>query len=235
MISTVVVIDTETTGVDHEKDKVVEIGAVRVEYKKKGSKVRDVFSTLVNPLMPMPPYSRAVHHISNRDVKDAPLFPDALDMLRTFVGKGKFLAAAHSAAFDSGFFPKKSPWICTWRCARHLFPDLESHSNQALRYALPDVNEWIEEAGPELAMPPHRALPDAWVTAHVVRKMLETKTPEELQELTEAPILMKTIRFGMHRGTKFEELPASYLSWMCRQPDMDPDAKHTADHWLRNK
>jgi exodeoxyribonuclease X len=232
----IVVIDTETTGTDHEKDKVVEIGAVRVKTKGKRPKVADTFSTLVNPLMPMPPYARGVHHISDEDLKDAPLFPDAIELLRDFCGKDKFVTAAHSASFDSGFFPKKSKWICTLRCARHLYPDLESHTNQALRYALPDVNDWIEKAGPEMAHPPHRALPDAWVTAHLVRRMLEDgKTAEELLALTEAPILLKTMRFGKHRGEKFENMPPDYLSWLCRQQDMDPDVKHTADHWLRKK
>ena len=241
MINQILVIDTETTGLDHEKDKVVEIGAVMVAYSPKKGKakakgtIKGSFQTLVNPLMKMPPYARAVHHLSDEDLKDAPLFDVALEELKEFSGKDKFWAAAQSAGFDSGFFPKKSKWICTWRCARHLWPDLESHSNQALRYALPDVNDWIEKAGADKAMPPHRALPDAWVTAHVVLKMLEGKTPDELLALTEEPILMKKIPFGMHRGTKFEELPASYLSWMCRQVDMDPDAKFSADYWLRQK
>lgn len=231
----VIVIDTETTGIDPEKDRIVEIGAVRVYFGKDGAAVGDTFSVLVNPEMPIPPYARAIHHISDVDVFDCPTFPQAMEELRAFCGKERFVVAAHNAAFDSAFFPKKSQWICTWRCARHKWPELESHSNQALRYVLPDVNDWIEANDPEKALPPHRALPDAWVTAHVVKKMLEDETPGSLLDLTGSPILLPTIRFGKHRGERFENLPTSYLSWLVKQDDMDPDVKFTADQHLRRK
>lgn len=229
----VIVIDTETTGVDPEKDRVVEIGAVKVSMTKKGPKLAGTFQTLVNPGMPIPPVARGIHHISDEEVSEAPSFDEALSDLRKWAGK-EMIPAAHNAKFDSAFFPKKKGWICTWRSARHLWPDFESHSNQSLRYLLPEVNEAIEKAGKEKALPAHRALPDAWVTAHVILEMLKDETPSSLLDLTNSPITLKKVTFGMHRGKLWTEVPRDYLSWVLRQKDMDEDVKHTADTVLRN-
>ncbi len=232
-VTNVLVLDTETTGMDHEKDKVVEVGAVLLKKKGKKHAIAGDYSCLVDPGFPMPPYARAIHHISDEDLAGAFGFEEAIERLKAFAGLERFYIAAQNAQFDAGFFPKKSDWICTWRCGQHLWPDLESHSNQAMRYAVPGVNEAIEKAGAEKALPPHRALPDAWVTAHIVLKMLETKTPEELIELTKAPILLKKVRFGKHRGLLWSEVPKDYLAWVVRQQDMDSDVKHTASSLLR--
>jgi len=57
-----VVFDLETTGIDVEKDTIVQIAMIRIE---PGGE-RTTFETLVNPEQPIPPGASAVHGISSR-------------------------------------------------------------------------------------------------------------------------------------------------------------------------
>ena len=67
------VFDLETTGMSPVRDRIVEIGAVRVETNGTLS----YFETLVNPAIPIPLQVSRVHGIDNGMVADAPRFKDA--------------------------------------------------------------------------------------------------------------------------------------------------------------
>ena len=65
--------------------------------------------------------------------------------------------------------------MCTYKCALRLWPELPSHSNQVIRYERrPHV---LDRA---LGLPAHRAGPDAYVTAHHLRDMLDLVGLEQL-------------------------------------------------------
>lgn len=66
------VFDTETTGIDLENDRIVELGAAYFEGGARLQRRR----MLVNPGRPIPPEATAVHHISDDDVKLAPPFAE---------------------------------------------------------------------------------------------------------------------------------------------------------------
>ncbi len=228
----ILVIDTETTGLDHEKDKVVEIGACLVghkEVKRAPWSIINLFTSLVDPGVPIPPDAMAIHHIRDEEVKGSLKLDKVLEALYF---SGKFIPAAHNAAFDSLFLPYWKDWICTYRCARHIWPDFPKHGNQVLRYRL----NLLKEPDP-LAMPPHRAAPDAYVTAHLLLRMLETHTPEQLLELTKKPILIKNCSFGKHRGLEWSKVPKDYLGWILKQKpeDWDADTIHTAKYWADHR
>jgi exodeoxyribonuclease X len=111
-----------------------------------------------------------------------------------------------------------APWICTYKAALHLWPDAPKHSNQVLRY-------WRGmQLNPALAMPPHRAAPDAWVTAHLLAEMIQLAPIGQLIAWTDQPPPMPVIPFGMHRGSPWADIPTDYLNWMIGVPDMDGDA-----------
>jgi exodeoxyribonuclease X len=114
------------------------------------------------------------------------------------------------------------PGICTYRCAKQLWPEAPSFSNQTLRYHL----KLFKEPAPK-AMPPHRAAADVWVTAHILLKMLRERSVKELLELTKAPILLRTVHFGKYRGEEWSKVPKPYLHWILKQ-DFDRDVVHTA-------
>ena len=93
-----VAFDLETTGVMVDRDRIVEIALVRVE--PDGS--RRTFRSLVNPEMPIPPAASAVHHITDDDVRDAPVLAALAGEVVAFFD-GADLAGFNSARFDAPF------------------------------------------------------------------------------------------------------------------------------------
>ena len=221
----IVTVDVETTGLDAENGSIVELAIVSLPSFT-------YFSSLVKPEHPIELQAMATHHILEEEVADADPFEKVI--ADSMIEEADYIAA-HNAAFDMSFLRIDKPVICTWRCARHLYPDCPSHSNQVLRYYL-KLNDKIQsdkDGKKIMKLPPHRALPDAWVTAHILNVMLETKTPEELVALTKKPILLKMCNFGKHRGTEWENVPRDYMAWMLRQkPGFDPDTTFTIKHHL---
>lgn len=220
----IIVVDTETTGLDPENGSIVEIATVQMPSFH-------WFSTIVKPNHPIDIEAMAAHHITEEEAAKGESFESAIKDSRI---NDADQVAAHNAAFDFPFLKIDKPQICTWRCARQLWPDSPRHSNQVLRYYLGLNSKIHEGVGSKIMkLPPHRALPDAWVTAHILNRMLDLKTAEELVELTKMPILMKTCHFGKYRGTLWEEVPKDYLRWMVKQtPGFDSDTEYTAKYHL---
>ena len=219
----IAVIDTETTGLNPAVEKVCELGVVVVE----NCRVVGHAFCLVDPGKSIPPEVSAIHHITDADVKGAWKLEQAL---KTFVPEDTDFYAAHNASFDSSFLPMlPKPWIDTWRCACHIFPESPSFSNQTLRYHLKlDLGE-LPESGRSCL--PHSAGFDAWVTAHLLLQMLEKHPPEKLLELSALPVLLKKMPFGKHFGLPFKEVPKDYVRWLLRQSDLSEDLRHTLEHY----
>ena len=163
------VIDVETTGLDPAVDRIVEVAAVTVALRPRPHVEALALDTLVDPGVPIGPEARAVHHIGDEMVAGAPRFQELIPPLGALARSGPF--AAHRAAFDRAFTGSRRPWICTWRLARHLWPEAPGHSNQVLRYYL---GLGVEErfAG-EAGIVPHRAAGDALVSAALLIRELE--------------------------------------------------------------
>lgn len=222
------VIDFETTGLpDDEGAEIVEIGSV--DLMADTMTIENPRQTLVKPKRPITPKTMAVHHITNDMVTDAPSIGQTIGMLTAGLSEND-LFCAHNIKMERHFFPGGNRrWICTLKAAQSIWPDFESHSNQAVRY---ELGIDIPEAQ---SQPVHRALPDAFVTACILRECLHHHTVEELVNITKKPTLIKMVRFGKHRGKTFEELAKSdrgYLEWMAKQ-DFDEDVAFTVKHWLR--
>lgn len=219
----IAVIDTETTGLDPATASIVELGVVTLPGF-------DSFSCLIKPDHEIEIQARAAHHLSDDDVKEGATLKNAMKAAR--LDEADFICA-HNAAFDSGFLKIDKPWICTYRCARHLWPDAPSYSNQVLRYWLKIEDQLYNGDGRQIMkLPPHRALPDAWVTSHILYRMLINHSAAELAELTKTLILMKIVGFGVHKGKLWKDVPHSYFAWMLRQKDFDADSIYTAKHHL---
>ncbi len=77
----VVFLDLEATGVWTEKDRIVEIALIRITPDGK----EEVFHTRVNPEMKIPPESIAIHHITDEDVKGAPVFKQIAPKVAAFL------------------------------------------------------------------------------------------------------------------------------------------------------
>lgn len=216
MTERVLIVDTETTGLDSERDSLLEIGWA--DLARNG----EAGASFVQFDGRIPPEARAAHHIAPDDVTGAPGRSAVIGRLTAL---GPTLIAAHNAEFDRGFLPEfaETPWLCTWRCARHLWPEAPSYSVQVLRY-------WLGlEVDTPPGIAPHRALYDVVVTREILRVMLGMRTVTELCELQHRPVMLTTIPFGKHRGQRWSTVPRDYLAWLLRQPDLDRDVRHTAE------
>lgn len=222
------VIDFETTGLPPDA-AICEIGYCDLRtYARDPAEVGDPIGVLVNPRRPMPPEARAVHHISDVDLADAmPIDVGLLSLNHPSVD----VFVAHNASFEQAFFSGNGKtWICTLKVARRLWPDCPSHTNQCLRYFLAlDLDD-------SCAMPPHRAAPDAYVTAHILRHaLISGVSAEDMIKWSAEPSLLPRVTFGKHRNQAWSSLPSDYLSWLVNKSDMDADTKFTAKHWLAKK
>lgn len=224
------VVDCETTGLEPKEHKVTEIACVDMNYD---NGIISSTSSLINPEREIPITAMVIHHITDEMVKDAP----KIEMVWPSMQEGNIhVMAAHNAKYDFSFLKTDKPILCSLRLARHLWPDLESHSNQYLRYYLK------VKVNPEI--PIHRALGDATITALILQKMMKIVVTEKgiddidaLIKWIEEPVLLNICRFGnKHKGQKWSDVPRDYLQWMKEKVnDMDIDTGYTVDYYLNHK
>jgi exodeoxyribonuclease X len=221
------VIDLETTGDAPPQHGVLEIGWQDVALGDDGrwELMGEGGHRLVNPGRPIPPITQAVHHILDEWVADQPYF---IDVARPVLDPypRRLALAAHRADFEQKFCPPGlthgAEWICTWKCALRLWPDSPSFSNQVLRY-------WRKPAGldHERGLPAHRAFPDAYVTAHHLRDMLNEASVAQLIEWSNQPGLLPRVRYGPDRGKDWSEISEASLNGFLT--DRDIDVRFTAE------
>lgn len=156
-----VVLDVETTGGKAGTDRVIEIGAVKVQ----AGEVLETFSTLLNPGRTIPSFISRLTGISNAMVANAPTFADIATKLADFLQGAVFVA--HNAKFDYGFIrsefarcelPFDMPQLCTVVNMRRYYPGLASYS----------LGKLCEEFEIKLNNH-HRALADATATVELLK------------------------------------------------------------------
>lgn len=235
------VIDIETTGDASEGNAIVEIGwcdvvsSVSTEVDKPLDwTVGLPHAVLVNPGRPIPPEISAIHHLIDEDLAKAPSLSAIGPTIFGPEVVGIDALAAHAAKFERFFITDEMTggrkWICTYKCALRLWPDAPSHSNQALRY-------WRRPAGldRELAALSHRAGPDAYVTAHHLRDMLNGGALlEHMIKRSTQPALQVTCHIGKFHGKKWRDVDTGFLEWMIGK-DFDEDALFTAEHEIKRR
>ncbi|MEQ8835125.1 MAG: exonuclease domain-containing protein [Miltoncostaeaceae bacterium] len=160
------VVDLETTGGSPGSSRITEIGAVRVE----GLRIRERFTTLVDPGHPIPPVVTGITGIDDAMVAGAPPIERALASFVRFAGDD--VLVAHNAPFDLRFLNYErrrlagvyfeQAWLDTLALARHLLPGADR------RHDLGSLAEW---AGTRVR-PTHRADSDAAATAEVLVRLI---------------------------------------------------------------
>ena len=223
------VIDIETTGIDPATDAIIEIASV--DMVREGG-ITNAMDTLVRPGKPIPPGASAVHHIVDEDVQSAPNLSDVVDPFR-----GADYYVAHNCEFEQSFFAAQGielgPWICTYKCALRVWPELEGHSNQELRYALGRATPF---AGFDRStISPHRAAFDVVVTAAIFEELIKKARWSELVQWSSEPALHTKFQFGKYRGRRYDAIAASdpdYLRWIIEKSELEEGIKYSARHWL---
>lgn len=166
-----VVLDLETTGLDPERERIIEIGALRIE----NGEVADSFHALVNPQQSLPAFVVELtglqdSHVAHADTMDAVL--PSLQRFLTAVGPQPVLVG-HNVNFDISFlaaeakradstqwdFLERTPSVCTAENSRQLIS-----RERVGRYKLGNVAAHLDTAH----RPSHRALDDAQATFEVL-------------------------------------------------------------------
>ncbi|MEK7310331.1 MAG: helicase C-terminal domain-containing protein [Chloroflexota bacterium] len=181
---TFVALDLETTGLDSDRDTILEIGAV----KFKGNRIEGEYSTLVNPGRPISPFVSQLTGITDAMVANAPPIRQVLPALDEFVGDA--IIVGHSIKFDLGFLRKQRLFgdhdqLDTYDLAAVLIP-------AAGRYSLGALGQALGVILPAT----HRALDDARVTHALFRKLFERALTLPLDVLAEIVSIGQDISWG---------------------------------------
>ena len=97
MEKTLVALDIETTGLDPQNDKIIEVGAVRFS----GSQIQDELNSLINPGKRIPPFISQLTGITDAMVRGAPAIEEVLDQITGFTGDAPIVG--HNVKFDLSF------------------------------------------------------------------------------------------------------------------------------------
>jgi ATP-dependent DNA helicase DinG len=183
-MDSIVAIDIETTGLDPEKDSILEIGAVRFNERR----LEDEWSTLINPGKPIPPFITQLTGITDQMVRGAPPLSVVLPEFKKFVGESPILG--HYVRFDLSFLRRKgvlgfNDTMDTYEMASVLMPE-------AGRYNLAALAQLLEV--PLTAA--HRALEDARVTRLVYQRLFNQALEMPLGLLAEIVRMAEQIDWG---------------------------------------
>lgn len=213
------VIDLETGG--NGQNDVCEIGWQDVAVGSDGrwQLEEERGSLLVKPGRPISPETMSVHHIIDADVASSPFWKDIAPTVLRPEG-GVMALAAHRAAFEQRYCTSRltggAAWICTWKCSLRVWPHLSGFSNQMLRY-----QRMPEGLVREIGLPAHRAMPDAYVTAHHLRDLLNEASLEDLLAWSLEPGLLPRVRSGPDRGKTWDRLSPESLRELAADRDVD--------------
>ena len=165
MEDAIVVLDFETTGLNTRTDRIIEIGAVKLQ----NGHIVDTFAQMVNPGIPLPPKITEITGIADHMLMEAPSAAQALPGLLEFIGDAPL--AAHNAGFDCAVLDSelgrlgiKRDWtvIDTLFFAQKLHPEYT-------RFNLKSV---CKQLGVSLKNA-HRAVHDATATAQILSIMMD--------------------------------------------------------------
>lgn len=184
---TFVVFDTETTGFSPSKDRLVEIGAVKI---RNGEKLGER-TWLINPERYIPWYVQDVHHITPEMVADKPTFAEVYPEFLEFIDGSVLIA--HNARFDirfiaaeavrNGLPPPKNAVIDSLELFRTWYPDLGSHTVGDL------VNLYQI---PTEGLHAHRATDDSLFVYYAIQQEMERRADEpRFGELLKASTVLR--------------------------------------------
>ena len=199
---TYVVFDIETTGFSAVTDRIIEIGAVKVE----DGKITDKFSTFVNPKRPIPFRITELTSITDEMVISSPDIETILPQFIEFIGDA--VLVAHNASFDVGFIEQNCKrqkieadftYVDTVALARVLLPALNRFKLDTVAKAL---NISLENH--------HRAVDDAGCTAEIFVKFVQMLKERELTTLA------KVNEFGDLNPDSIKKLPTYHVIILAR-------------------
>lgn len=202
---TYVVFDLETTGFSPIKDRIIEIGAVKI----KMGEITERFSSFVNPEIPIPFKIEELTGIKDEMVLSAPVMEEILPKFIDFCGDA--VLVAHNASFDMSFIEKGCEqqdisccftYIDTVALARVLLPGLNRFKLDAVAKAL---NIKLQNH--------HRAVDDAGCTALIFLKFVESLKERGIKGLDQMN------RMGNSSVENIKKLPSFHAIILARNEE----------------
>lgn len=229
----IIFFDLETTGTNIMHDRIVELSYVKIY----PNGVEEEKTRRLNPEMPIPPQSTAVHHITDEDVKDAPTFKQiAKDLLRIF--EGCDIAGYNSNKFDVPLLMEEFLRAgLKFDISKRRFIDVQTIFHKMEQRTL--VAAYKFYCGKDLTNA-HSALADTRATYEVLKAQLD-RYPEsedfgnDIEKLAKFSSQNRNVdlagriildeagipifNFGKYKGQKVEDVLNSdtgYYSWMLQ-------------------
>ncbi len=198
-------IDIETTGASLTRDRIIEIGVLRVE----NNKLVGTYRTLVNPEAYLPPEITLLTGITEKELDRAPTFSKVKKELLEILDDCIF--AAHNARFDYGFIKRelrreevsfRARNLCTVKLSRQLYP----------RYRRHGLDEIIDRFG-IVCEQRHRAFDDAEVLWKFYQLVLESFPKDKVEAVLEQVLKRPTLPPALAEENldKLPERPGVYI------------------------
>lgn len=213
-----IIFDTETTGIN--EPVIVEAAWIRPSDPLSLSTVEQ-FEQRYNPGKQIELGALATHHILDEELVDCPPasdfgLPDGTDYI-----------IGHNVDYDWKVIGEPAvKRICTLALSRHLFPQIDSHSQSAMIYL------FERDSAGERLRNAHSALADVQncrvVLDYLLSKMSregliqQGYTWEDVWRCSERARIPTVMTFGKHKGQHIADIPGDYKAWLLRQPDVDP-------------
>jgi len=227
----ILLLDTETTGNDLSKDRLVEV-CYKIGDQKK------IACELFKPPLPMSVKSMSVTHLTNKMLEDKQAFEGSSMKAELATLLTDHILVAHNAPFDIAMLKAEdleiSSFIDTLRVARFLDPGavIPEYNLQYLRYYL-DLD--VPEAKA------HDAKSDVLVLEALFNRLLEKVKETEVENaiqkmvrISAKPSVMKKFTFGKYIGQNIKEIAKTdrgYLEWLYTQKKQNPSTPDE-DDWL---
>lgn len=226
---TFICLDCETTGLDSEKDKIIEVAVVKFTMES----TLDEFETLIDPECLIPEESIAIHNITQEMITGKPRISSVLSQLlelignHTIIGHGiDFDIALVANAADRAGMPhrlKQNRFLDTLRMAR-LYGESPTNSLEQLRKHFNIPHEGA-----------HRAMNDVVVNIAVFKYLAKRyRSLDQLLDVLSRPIQLKCMPLGKHKGRPLKEIPVEYLRWAVTK-DFDQDLIYSLRSELKRR
>lgn len=181
-----VAVDLETTGLEPKKDKIIEIGALRVV----DGRVEGIYETFVNPYRKLSEQVKSLTGIQDGELEPAPGIEEALEEFLAFAGDLPLLG--HHVIFDYSFLKRAAVnqgcsfermGIDTLKLARRFMPEEEKKNlgNACAYFGIRQENR-------------HRALEDAKAAHRLYQEMSKRQGREALDAFSPKPLIYKVKR-----------------------------------------
>ncbi|MDA7818445.1 exonuclease domain-containing protein [Sulfurimonas sp.] len=242
-----IILDTETTGTG-DTDRVIQLGYIVL-----GEKEVEVQNEFFSSDIPISFGAMEVHGITPSMIEGKPTCTDSSSYKRLQeLNIDSNYMIIHNAPFDLGMLEKEGfntqmKVIDTLRVAKHILPDEDAHRLQYFRYKMELYKEEQAEADAlGIVVKAHDAIGDVLVLKLLLSRLKDEvasqfpgENPvEKMVDLTNTPIMVKSFRFGKHKGKTLEEVAsedAGYLRWMLSSMEnLDEDMRYSITTVLGN-